>query len=217
MYSKVRYISGFFCYIELKYDIINLLISIKGEDLDMKIFVGCSSSNNIPEKYLNDSKMCLNDLFACGYDLVFGACNNGIMGIAYNCALKNGGQVTGICPELFKDDFKNLNCTTEILTSSISERTDKMIEEADVLLFLPGGYGTIYELWTAIESKRSHEFDKPIIIYNFNNFFDEMLRFSEKMVRENFVSSSDSSVYCVFDSPEDVVSYIKNLNKRYMI
>lgn len=181
----------------------------------MRIFVGCSSSSDIPLEYIEDAKKCLSELFNNGYDLVFGACNNGIMGIAYNAALNNGGEVTGICPEIYKDDFKNLNCRTELLTNSISERTDKIIEESDVLLFLPGGIGTIYELMTAIESKRSHEFDKPILIYNSNNYFDELLDFFRKKVYgENFTSSKVSTTYCVFNNFDEITAYIKDLEKK---
>jgi len=183
----------------------------------MKIFIGCSSSSDIPKNYLEDSKKCLETLFKNDCDLVFGACNNGIMGIAYNSALNNDREIIGICPELYKDDFLELKCTTEVLTNSISERTDKIIEEADILLFLPGGIGTIYELLTTIESKRSHEFDKPIIIYNSNNYFEKLLDFLEKIYTEKFTSSKVKSTYHVFDSSDDLIAYLKEYKKQQYV
>ena len=54
----------------------------------MNLFIGCSSRDNIPSKYYDRCKKLLDELFKREYDLVFGACNKGLMGLAYNCALK---------------------------------------------------------------------------------------------------------------------------------
>lgn len=135
----------------------------------MKLFIGCSSSNDIPTEYFNDCKVLLEELMKEN-DLVFGACNSGLMGLAYNTTLKANGNITGVCPEAYKDDFKTLKCDTEITTKSVSERTDSVISSSDALIFLPGGIGTIYELFTVIESKRCHEFNKPIVIFIVKSF-----------------------------------------------
>lgn len=178
----------------------------------MKIFIGCSSSNNIPKEYIDDCKRLLDELMEKN-DLVFGACNSGLMGIAYNTTLSAGGNITGICPEAYKDDFKSLECNTEITTKSVSERTDNMISLSDALVFLPGGIGTIYELFTAIESKRCHEFDKPIVIYNANGYFDKLLEFMDKIYGEKFSGLKDKRNYLVTDSVLSILYYINNYKK----
>ena len=83
----------------------------------MKLFIGCSSSSNIPQEYFEDCKVLLEELMKEN-DLVFGACNSGLMGLAYNTTLKANGSVTGICPEAYKDGFKELKCNIEITTKS---------------------------------------------------------------------------------------------------
>lgn len=108
----------------------------------MKIFVGCSSKNEIPDKYKNDCTKLLERLFLDN-DLVFGAYDSGLMGISYHEALKNKKEVIGICPDAYKEDFKDLNCTKEIVTKNVSERIDNLISESDICLFLPGGIGTL--------------------------------------------------------------------------
>ena len=144
----------------------------------MKIFIGCSSKEDIPNKYFNDCNDLIEKLFKLENDLVFGAYNKGLMASCYGMAKKYNRRVIGITPKIFVSDLKELDCDLEFVTDTISRRTDGLIEEADILLFLPGGIGTIYELFTVIESKRSGEFDKPIIIYNSNNFFDKLLDYS---------------------------------------
>lgn len=176
----------------------------------MKLFIGCSSSNDIPEKYLDDCKKYLSVLLNSNNELVFGACNQGIMGLSYEIALKNRQNITGICPDAYKEDLKTINCSTEIITKKITERTDKLIETSDALIFLPGGIGTIHELITAIESKRSNEFDKPIIIYNSHNFFNQLLDFLNKIYKEKFTSLKVSDCYHISDSIEDTLEYLNN-------
>ena len=178
----------------------------------MKLFIGCSSSNDIPTEYFNDCKVLLEELMKEN-DLVFGACNSGLMGLAYNTTLKANENITGICPEAYKDDFKTLKCDTEITTKSVSERTDTVISSSDALIFLPGGIGTIYELFTAIESKWCHEFNKPIVIYNSNGYFDKLLEFMDKVYSEKFSGFKDKRNYLVTDSISSILYYINNYKK----
>lgn len=178
----------------------------------MKIFIGASSRNSIPQKYFDDCKIFLDELMK-EHDLVFGACNRGLMGLAYNTVLNAKGQITGICPSAYKDDFKELNCDIEITTNSSREGTDFIISSSDILVFLPGGIGTTYELLTAIESKRCHEFDKPIIVYNSNGYFDKLLEYMEQGYIENFNDIKDKNNYFVSSSIYDILDYINNYEK----
>lgn len=175
----------------------------------MKIFIGCSSSDNIPKEYFDDCKVLLEELMSKN-DLVFGACNSGLMGLSYDIALSQGRSITGICPEAYKDDFKMLSCDIEITTNSVSERTDNVISLSDALIFLPGGIGTIYEFFTALESKRCHEFDKPIVIYNPNGYFDKLFEFMNQVYSENFSKPKEKRNYLVTNSVSSIIHYINN-------
>lgn len=175
----------------------------------MKLFIGCSSSNDIPQVYFDDCKVLLEELMKEN-DLVFGACNSGLMGLAYNTALKKDRNITGICTEAYKDGFKTLNCNEEITMATISKRTDNLISSSDAIIFLPGGIGTICELFTAIDSKRCHEFNKPIIIYNSNGYFDKLLEFMDKVYSENFSNINDKSNYLVTSSISEILAYINS-------
>ena len=178
----------------------------------MNIFIGCSSSNDIPKEYFDDCEVLLKEIMK-GNNLVFGACNSGLMGLAYNTTLSSKGNITGICPEAYKDDFKTLKCDTEITTKSVSERTDSVILSSDALIFLPGGIGTIYELFTAIESKTCHEFDKPIVVYNSHGYFDKLLEFMSKVYNEKFSGFKDKRNYLVTDSIPLILYYINNYER----
>lgn len=177
----------------------------------MKIAVCCSSSDNIDKKYIESSNRVLEQIFKRDNDLVFGAMNNGIMGIAYKNAKKNNRSVTGIAPEIYKEDFKDLDCDTEILTKSVNGRTEALVNNSDVLLFLPGGVGTIYELISAIEMKRSKEFNKPIIVYNETGFFNEMLQMLNKIYQRNFTSQNVRLSYNIANDYMTVLDLLDKL------
>lgn len=177
----------------------------------MNIFVGCSASSNIPSIYNDKSSKLLNKLFAMDYNLVFGACNSGIMKIAHDTAVNNKKDVVGIVPKAYEHDLKTLKCTEEIVTNNINERTSKVIEKSDILLFLPGGIGSVYELFMAIETKRCHEHKKAIIIYNVNGLYDKLLEFLDKLYEENFARMDAKNLYFVSDNEEEIVKLIQNI------
>ena len=175
----------------------------------MKIFIGCSSRNNIPKIYFDDCSVFLSNLFRDN-DLVFGAFYGGLMGLAHDIVLDNGNNVIGVCPESYKHDFEKLNCNEELITRNINERTEKAFNVCDAIVFLPGGIGSIYELFVALECKRNHELDKPIVIYNSNGFFDKLLDFMEVIYTEEFAYLKDKELYLVSNDVEEIKNYIKN-------
>lgn len=174
----------------------------------MRLFVGCSSSDYIDNRYIDDCRKLLEVLLdKC--DLVFGASDTGLMGYSYEIAKKNGRKVIGACPKIYRDDFKKLECDIEIVTDTVNERTNALIKNCDAMIFLPGGVGTIYELFSCIESKRSHEYDKPIIIYNSYGYFDDIFKAVNKAYFENFSDSRLKSLYSIVSSYQEVLEILK--------
>lgn len=173
----------------------------------MKLFIGCSSTNNIPDKYLKDCSNYLDELLREN-DIVFGGCSTGLMGLAYNITKEYNNKVIGISPTIFKSDLDILDCDEKIITENTSRRTEELINNSDALIFLPGGIGTIYELFTAIELKRNHEFNKPIVLYNSNQYFTKLLNFLSTMYEEGFADCNIKSYYHVSDSVADTIKYL---------
>lgn len=173
----------------------------------MRLFIGCSSSGDIPNKYLEDCRKFLSELFDLDNDLVFGASNSGLMGIAYNIALEKKRNIIGIYPKVYEKEARDL-CCQKIPTEYVNDRTSKLIENSDALIFLPGGVGTIYELFTSIENKRGLEFDKPIIIYNSCGYFDKLIDFLKMMSQDKFTSKEVEDSFYICNSANDAIEYI---------
>lgn len=170
----------------------------------MKLFIGCSSSDEIDKIYFEESKNLLDILFKDN-DLVFGADDTGLMGLSYQIAKKNHRKIIGVCPKIYKDDFKKMDCDVEVVADGVGDRTSKAIENSDALIFLPGGVGTVYEFFTTLESKRCHEHDKPIIIYNCCGYFDKMISMLNSMYDDGFTRDYVKNLYYVCDCIEDVL------------
>ena len=177
----------------------------------MNIFVGCSASNDIPRIYNEKSSELLNKLFSMDYNLVLGACNSGIMKIAHDTAISHNKKVIGVVPKRYEHDFKELKCNKEIVVENIIQRTSKAFDESDILLFLPGGIGSVYELFSAIETKRCHEHKKEIIIYNVNGLYDQLLEFLDRIYEEKFARVDAKKLYFVSNDESKIIEYIKNI------
>ena len=124
----------------------------------MNVFVSGSSNNNINKNDLRENKKILDFIFNDN-DLVFEPSNSGIMRLAYNMAVKKGRHITGVCLNSEKDKFNIVKCDKKVITTSVYEKVKKLIDESDLLLFLPGGKNTYFELFSVLEAKRCNEFD----------------------------------------------------------
>lgn len=174
----------------------------------MNLFIGCSSKNEILPKYEEDCKNYLKFLLKDN-DLVFGADNTGLMGLSHDIASKHNKNIIGICPKRYKSDFNNLKCTTEITTNSTIERINMMIENSDALIFLPGGIGTLAELFVSLDSKRCHEIERPMILYNSLGVYDDILIFLDKLCKEGFITNDVLELLHISNSAEDTLNYIE--------
>lgn len=179
----------------------------------MRIFIGSSSRDNIPLEYYSHCKDFLDRLFIDNHDLVFGANKHGLMGVSYDVASNNNRDIIGIYPNVYADGANEIDCG-KILVKTVNERTEKLIETSDVLLFFPGGIGTIYELFVAIETKRAKEHDKPIIIYNCCDFYNSLILLLDKMYKEGFTSLIDEGYFYICSSYEEFKKYISGHKKR---
>lgn len=180
----------------------------------MKLFIGSSANDNIKEAYLSDCNSYLEELFKLDNDLIFGATNRGLMSLSYNIAKQHKKHVTGICPLIYKDNYKELDCTEELLTNTVGERTKAVIDASDAIIFLPGGIGTVYELFTSIETKRSKEINKPIVIYNSCGYYDSLLTFLKQATKENFITEEVNALFHISKSAKDTINYINNYYKK---
>ena len=108
--------------------------------------------------------------------IIYGGGNNGLMGKLSNSALKKGANVIGVIPEfLKKGENINLDISKTIIVKTMAQRKKILFEKGDAFLILPGGSGTIEEAAEIISWKILGIHKKPIIIFNFENYWNLMI------------------------------------------
>jgi uncharacterized protein (TIGR00730 family) len=149
-------------------------------------------------------------LAAAGKTIVYGASGHGLMGALADAALAGGGEVYGVVPGFLQD----LELTHERLTGlevvgSMHMRKQLMLDGSDAVIALPGGCGTIEELFEAITMKRLGQWVGPVILVNTDGFYDRLSQFLEHMVAERFMGDRHLEMWTVVDGPEEVLAALE--------
>ena len=163
-----------------------------------KICVFCGSSEgNDSEIY--QAAISLGKAFVeNNITLVYGAAKIGIMGAVAKSVLEGNGTVVGIIPGfLKKKEVVHLGLTELITTKNMHERKMKMQELSDGFIALPGGFGTLEELFEIITWLQLGLHSKPIGLLNTNGFYDDLIKLIENMVKKKFVSSENHQLLLV--------------------
>lgn len=169
------------------------------------VFCGSSEGNDI--QIINTAKTLGKTIADQGYTLVYGAAKIGIMGILAKEVLDHKGSVIGIIPEfLKKKEVVHLGLTQLITTQNMHERKLYMQEQSDAFIALPGGMGTLEELFEIITWLQLGLHDKPIGLLNINGFYDALLSQLEEMVKRGFLKMENYNLLLVSESIADLFS-----------
>jgi len=138
--------------------------------------------------------------------LVYGAAKIGVMGTLAEVVLENKGKVVGIIPQfLKKKEVVHLGLTRLITTDTMHERKLKMQEISDGFIALPGGFGTLEELFEIITWLQLGLHDKPIGLLNVNGFYDHLLKLLETMVVKGLLKMENYELLLVDTSVENLI------------
>ncbi len=133
--------------------------------------------------------------------LVYGGGKNGLMGIVADAVLKNKGKVTGVLPSLLSDkEHQHDALTTLHIVETMHERKKMMYELCDAAIILPGGYGTMDELFEMITWNQLSIHDKTIVLLNSDGYYDSLIAHLEQMQQEGFLYTPwNESMFIVKD------------------
>ena len=177
----------------------------------MKIFISCSSSDEINEEYKVVSRYLLEEI-SKDNDLVFGCTNRGLMGISYNAFLKNNRNIYGVCYEMYKEDLDGLKLSSVEFVKTLSESNKVLGELADLILVLPGSFGTLSEFIDLLEEKRTGIHDKKMVLFNINGFYDDLINLFDKIYNNVSKKYVFSDLCEVFNTADEIIEYIKKSN-----
>lgn len=178
-----------------------------------KIVVFCGSSLGFNPVY-KEAAIKLGNYFANNsISLVYGGGKVGMMGILADTILTKKGNVIGVIPNLLeKEEVVHTGVAEMIVCKTMSERKVIMSKLVDGYITLPGGFGTLDELFEALTLSQLQIEQKPIGLLNSNGFFDAMLLQIDKMVAEGYVKAANKKLLIVGNSVEDLMQKMSNYN-----
>lgn len=139
--------------------------------------------------------------------LVYGAAKIGVMGVIAKSVLDNKGKVMGVIPNfLKKKEVVHLGLTELITTDNMHQRKLKMQENSDGFIALPGGMGTLEELFEIITWLQLGLHSKPIGLLNVNGFYNDLVKMLETMVRKGFLTMDNYNLLLVDSNPQQLLN-----------
>lgn len=178
-----------------------------------RITVFCGSSFGTDEIYKQQAIQLGETLAESNIELVYGGANVGLMGALADGALNKGGKVIGVLPDFLRSkEIAHKGITELILVDSMHERKTKMNDLCDGVIALPGGFGTLEELFEMVTWAQLGLHKKPIAILNINSFYDSLIEMIQIMVNKGFLKEANQQMLLVSDTIEDLLYKMKNYN-----
>lgn len=173
------------------------------------ICVYSASSTQVAPCYFQAADRLGQLLAEQGIRLVNGAGGLGLMRTVIDAVMRHGGTSTGVIPRFMVEQGWHHSGMTELIeVETMHERKQMMASLADAVIALPGGCGTLEELFEVITWKQLGLFLKPIVILNVNGFFNPLLEMLNKAVDEHFMREQHKEIWKVAATPEEAVSLV---------
>ncbi|KAF5061887.1 LOG family protein YvdD [anaerobic digester metagenome] len=175
------------------------------------ICVFCGSSPGALTEYSSAARELGRLMGLQGLTLVYGGSNIGLMRVIADACMANGGHVIGVMPhglidrEVAYRDLKEFH-----VVASMSERKEKMAALSDAFIAMPGGIGTLDEIFEAMSWNQLEIMDKPIALLNTAGFYNDLVKFLDHITRQKFVRPEHRNNLIVNDDPARLIAEIHN-------
>ncbi len=174
------------------------------------VSVYCGSKTPADPAYDDAARELARILVEHGIGLVYGGSGIGTMKVLADAMLKAGGNVTGVFTQSLKDEYLHTGLTETVIAGSLAERKSKMIERGDALIALPGGFGTLDELFDAVARRKMHKggHRKPIGLLNLNGYYDALLAFLAHAREVGYIAKEDADLIKSAPSPCELLKML---------
>jgi uncharacterized protein (TIGR00730 family) len=163
-----------------------------------RLAVYCGSATPSDPAYIETARLVGRTLADRGIGLVYGGGRLGLMGAIADAALEAGGEVIGVIPEALQSAEVTHNGCTEIhIVPGMHERKKLFTELSDGFITIPGGVGTMDELWEAVSWAQLGYHQKPVGLLNAQGFFDHLIAFNAHMVDVGFIREQHRGILIV--------------------
>ena len=174
-----------------------------------RVCVYCASSTQCDAVYHDAASRLGRELARARVTVVYGGGSSGSMGHLADAALNEGGRVIGVLPRFMYDlEWGHRGLSELLIVNDLHERKRLMIDEVDAVIALPGGCGTLEELFEAITWKRLGLFGGPVILVNTAGFYSQCAALLESCIERRFMDQRHRAMWSLVEEPEQVLAAI---------
>ena len=177
------------------------------------ICVFCGSSMGFDKRY-EEAAARLGDVLADNScTLYYGGGSVGLMNVIANRMLSRGCEVVGVMPDfLLAHEIGHEKITKMIPTKTMAERKDILMRESDAFIAMPGGFGTLDEFSEVVVADQLRLMEKPIALYNTLGYYDDLVKWIDRGVRDGFVRGDHYKNIIVTDDPKKLFERMRDYN-----
>ena len=172
----------------------------------MNIAVFCSASERIDRKYFECAEKLGKWMAREGHTLVFGGSDQGLMRCIFDSLHADGGTCIGVLPEKFEEGGRGIEDMDVLIhTPDIAERKEIMLQRSDVAVIMPGGIGTVDELFTTLVDRALGYHQTRVVIYNIDGYWDALIALFEDMNRRGAMHVPLDHLFSVATTHEELI------------
>jgi uncharacterized protein (TIGR00730 family) len=171
-----------------------------------RLAVYCGSATPADPAYVECAQAVGRALAARGIGVVYGGGRLGLMGAVADAALEAGGEVIGVIPEaLVGAEVAHRGCTQLHVVANMHQRKAMFTDLSDGFVTLPGGVGTMDELWEAISWAQLGYHTRPVGLLNAAGFYDQLIAFNRHMIETGFIRPQHAGIMVTADTIEGLL------------
>ena len=171
-----------------------------------RLCVFCGSSFGVNPAYVKAAIDLGNAIAKRNICLVYGGARVGLIGEIASTVIRAKGEVIGVIPkDLVDKEVAHSNLSDLRIVGSMHERKSLMAELSDGFIALPGGFGTLEEIFEAITWAQLSFHDKPCGLLNINGYYDDLIKFLDHSLEENFIVPEHRAMIIVDDDPDSLL------------
>ena len=175
----------------------------------MKICVFCSANQQIDPEFFTMTEELGTWAAKNGHSIVYGGVNQGLMECLGKATKEAGGRTIGIIPMIVEKSGRMSDYVDiEIPCDNLTDRKQLMMDQSDVFIALPGGIGTMDEVFTVAASATIGYHDKPIILYNMKGFWNPLIDFLDDLKAKGMIRGNWRDIIKTADSIEEISQII---------
>lgn len=174
------------------------------------ICVFCGSSMGFDPRFEEAAKKLGEVLADNDCTLYYGGGSVGLMNVIAEAMLRRGKKVVGVMPDfLLAHEIGHPAINQMISTSTMAERKEILLRESDAFIAMPGGFGTLDEFSEVVVADQLHLMEKPMALYNTLGYYDDLVSWIERGVKEGFIRGDHYKNLIVTDNPEELFEKMK--------